>query len=470
MSRTWMLCSNNFIQRKENIMKTPFRIVQILALLVLNGAAGFSQPTKEIKYEGLKIIYKKIPKQVLTASLFIRGGVANITDEEQGLEALTLNLVLEGGTKTMDKNAFADLCDKLGTDFSSNASNDYSSMTMQCLDVNLDKSWDMFADAILNPALDSNEFRLIKQQMISSSKQQDANPDTYLRKLASQQIFSGTPYGRFPNGTPETIEKITLDQVRSYYGHLLGKKRCYLVIIGNMDEKKLLDKIKTSLAKMPEGTLPPKIVVSGVTKPGVNIKDRGIATNYILGSVNGPKYFTPDGPMFEFAMGIIADRYFVELRTKRSLSYAPAAFYTKSLISNPLSQLYITTVDPKQSLQVMMDIINDVKKNGFTAKEVEDKKKQYLTRYFMTNEASSSQAGTLGFCEASGSWRIFDEINNKIDMVKTEDLNKVFNKYMNSVAWTYLGKKDKVAEDDFKQPEPSKEKLPGSKVIKDKKE
>jgi zinc protease len=461
---------NNIERRKDIIMNKTIRIIQLSTGLFLLQAVGLGQTTREINYEGLKIIYKKIPKQVVTASLFIRGGVANITDEQQGLEALSINLITSGGTKSIDKNAFSDLEDKLGTNFSTNASNDYSSVTMQCLDVNFDKSWEMFAEALMNPAMDSNEFTLLKQQMISSARQQDANPDSYLRKLAIQQIFSGTPYGRIPNGTPESLDKLTLDQVKAYYAQLLGKKRCYLVIIGNLDEKKLLEKIKGTLAKLPDGSLPAKPVVSGVTKSGVNIKDRSIATNYIIGSVNGPKYFTPDGPMFEFAMSIIADRYFVELRTKRSLSYAPAAFYNKSLVNNPLSQLYITTVDPKQSLQVMVDIVNDVKKNGFTAKEVEDKKKQYLTRYFMTNEASASQAGTLGFCEASGSWKIFDEINNKIDLVRKEDLDKVFSKYMNTVAWTYLGKKDKVTEDDFKQPEPTNEKLPSSKVIKEKKE
>ena len=118
----------------------------------------------------------------------------------------------------------------------------------------------------------------------------------------------------------------------------------------------------------------------------------------------------------------------------------------------------------------MTDIINDVKKNGFTEKEVKDKKKEYLTNYYMTNEASAFQAGQLGFCEASGNWRMFDEINNKIDLVKTADLNKTFSKYMKDIDWTYLGKEDKVAKEDFKQLAPAEEKLPASQLKKTKKQ
>jgi len=451
-------------------MKTHQKIFPIITILLINAFFGYAQSTKEIDVDGLKIVLKKVPKEVFTASLFIRGGVANVKEDQQGIESFAIQLALDGGTTSMDKDAFSTLADKLGTSFNSSASKDFSSMTMRCLSTTLDKSWDMFMDAILHPAMDSNEFKLIKQQMIAGARQQDANPDSYLRKLSIDAIFKGTPYDRLANGTPESLEKLSYEDVRNYYSHLLGKKNCYLVIVGNISENNLISKIKSSLSKLPEGTSAPKNELNGVTKADVNIKDRTIATNYILGSVNGPKYFSEDGPLFEFAMSIIQDRYFVELRTKRSLSYAPAAFYNKGLISNPLGQLYISTTDPKQSLQVMTDIINDVKKNGFSEKEVADKKKQYMTTYFMTNESGSAQAATLGFCEASGNWRIFDEVNTKIDRVQTADLNRVFDKYMNRIAWTYLGKKDKVTEEDFRQPEASKEKMPASKLVQEKKE
>jgi zinc protease len=452
-------------------MKISFKIYQLLITCFLVAGTVFGQDNpKEISQGGVKIILKKVPKEVVTVSLFIRGGVSNINAAQQGIEPMSLLLAVQGGTKNMDKNSFSAAADKLGTNINASAAKDFSSVTMTCLTENWNRSWDMFTDALLSPAMDAKEFEVIKQQMVAAAKQQDANPDAYLRKIATQQVFKGTVYELLQNGTPETLDKLTLEEVKNYYAGLLGKKKIYLVVVGDIDEKDLLEKVKGSLAKLPEGTLAPKPVLTGVSKADVNISDRNISTNYILGSVNAPRYFSPDGPLFEFAMRILYDRYFVELRTKRSLSYAPAAFYTKNLIYNPLANLYISTIDPKQSLEVMTDIINDVKKNGFTAKEVSDKKKEYLTNYYLTNESSSSQAGVLGFCEASGNWRIFDAINSRIDQVNAADLNQVFDRYMNNVAWTYVGKKDKVTEADFKQPVASKEKLPASKMSSPKKQ
>jgi len=444
---------------------------RIILLIIIAGACclpavrSFAQSnTKEINYEGLKIIFKKTPKDVVTASLFIKGGVANVREDQQGIEAMALQLALDGGTKTIDRDKLAAETDKLGTDFSSNAAKDYSSATMTCLKDNWKRSWVLFTDALMNPSMDENEFKVIRDQMVSGAKQQESDPDTYLRKLVTEQLFGGTDYAKAPNGTPKTLENIQLGDVRKYYASLLGKKKCYLVIVGNVDENELLNDLKTSLAKLSDGTEPKKPTFKSVTKPEVNIKDRALATNYIMGVINAPKYYSTDGPLFEFAMDIVYDRYFVELRTKRSLSYAPAAFYNRNNIQQPTANLYISTIDPKQSLQVMTDIINDIKKNGFTEKEVKDKKKEYLTNYYMTNEASSYQAGVLGFCEASGNWKIFDEINNRVGLVNSGDLNKTFNKYMNTISWTYLGKQDKVKKEDFKQLAPSPAKLPASKI------
>ena len=341
---------------------------------------------------------------------------------------------------------------------------------MTCLTDAWEESWPMFVDALMNPAMDENEFNVIKAQAIAGAKQQDENPDAYLRKMAAQGLFGGSDYAEIPTGTTASLGNIKLEDVKNYFSSLLGKKRSYLVIVGNVEEANLLNHVKTSLAKLPAGPDPKKPTFKSVSSPGSTVTNRDIATNYILGTLNAPKYFSEDGPLFEFAMSILYDRYFVELRTKRSLSYAPSAYYSKGTIQQPTANIYITTIDPKQSMQVMTDIINDVRKNGFTEKEVKDKKKEYLTDYYMTNEASASQANQLGFCEASGNWRLFDEINNKIGTVKTSDLNRTFGKYMNTIVWNYLGKEDKVAKEDFKQLAPvTDKKLPPSKVTPTKK-
>ena len=151
------------------------------------------------------------------------------------------------------------------------------------------------------------------------------------------------------------------------------------------------------------------------------------------------------------AMNILYDRYFVELRTKRSLSYAPAARYNSSSISNPYNSIYITTLDPKQSIDVMVEEINKIKKDGFTEKELLDKKQSFLTRYYMGHETSSALSQTLGLMELGGTWKNAETFTEDVNKATLKDVNTVFTKYTGAIRWTYLGKKDAVKEEDFKQ-------------------
>src|SRR4051812_6595753 len=79
---------------------------------------AMAQETKELNVNGLKIIYKKTGKEVITASVFIRGGTANYPADKQGIEPLALHTALSGGFQGMDKDTLAAELDKMGTEFS----------------------------------------------------------------------------------------------------------------------------------------------------------------------------------------------------------------------------------------------------------------------------------------------------------------------------------------------------------------
>ncbi|MEZ5068476.1 MAG: hypothetical protein R2847_08265 [Bacteroidia bacterium] len=53
------------------------------------------------------------------------------------------------------------------------------------------------------------------------------------------------------------------------------------------------------------------------------------------------------------------------------MSYAPAAGYNSGAITSPYSYVYITNTDPKAALNVMVAIIDSVKKNGFYREGIE---------------------------------------------------------------------------------------------------
>lgn len=420
-----------------------------LALLapVLHVMAG---GTEDFRVGGLQVIVRESPKEVISARLFIRGGTANYSADKAGVEALALSLAMNGGTESMDKVAFKTAAEQIGTSFGSSTTYDYGNVSMTCIKAFWDESWDLFADAIMNPAFAEQEFNLMQQQMITAAKGAESDPDTHLRTIAMENAFGEKhPYSTQADGNPESLEKLTVSDAKSHYKSIMGKKNIFLVVVGNVDAKDLKSKIEATLAKLPMGDAPKSIPVKPITEDSYNIEHRDIATNYIRGLMSGPSKTSPDAVVMQVAMNILGDRYFEELRTKRSLSYAPAAFFATGVMANPYSVIYISTLDPKQSMQVMVDEINKIKSDGFEASELTNTKQTFLTYHYMGLETSSSQSNSLGMAEIAGDWEMAETFTDKVNAINLNDLNRVFDQYTKAIAWTYLGKQEEVKAEDF---------------------
>ncbi|HNR48719.1 MAG TPA: pitrilysin family protein [Bacteroidia bacterium] len=427
------------------------KYITTLMIAALISTAALSQSTKEINVDGLKVIFRHTPKEVISVRLYIKGGTANYTKDKEGIEELAFAIAMNGGTKKMDKVTFNDAAEKIGTSFGSMTSLDYGNLSMTCLKPYWNESWNLFADAVMNPAFDAKEFELEKEKALSGAKQRESDADGSLNIIAMESTFQGRNYAKLPDGSVASIEKLTLDDVSKYYKSIVTKGRAYLVVVGDLSENDIIGRVRESLSKLPIGTQPKVENKLLITKGSVEIIDRDIATNYLMGIMSAPSLNSDEGVQISLAMRMLYDRFFVELRTKRSLSYAPAAGYNSGAITSPYSYVYITTTDPKAALNVMVAIIDSVKKNGFTEKELKDMRQKFLTNYYQKLETSEAQSGALGRSEAAGSWKMDDAFTEKINSAKLKDINNTFNKYTAAIKWSYLGKKDAVTKDDFKQ-------------------
>ena len=414
---------------------------------------SFSQTQKTISFEveGLKVILRPTPKDIISARLFVRGGTSNYTKEKQGIEALAFDLAVNGGTTKMDKIKFGTEAEKLGTTFGSATSLDLGDINMTCIKSFWDKSWNLYADAIMNAAFDEKEFNNAKEQMISGANQAESDPDNYLDILSMENAFAGRNYAKQTQGTVKSLNGITNAETKKYFNSVICKKRCFLVVVGNISQADLTAKITASLAKLPVGTAATSEAKLLISKGSENIVDRDIATNYLSGIMSAPSQNSEDGIPMLIGMNILYDRFFVELRTKRSLSYAPAAMYNREAISSPYNMLYISTQKPKESMQVMIQIIDSIKAKGFKEKELVDKKQKFITGTYMKLETSAAQSYALGRAEVIGSYTLDDKFAAKVSATSLTEVNRVFKSYTQAIKWTYLGKKDDVAPADFKQ-------------------
>ena len=398
----------------------------------------------EFEVNGLKVLMKRREGSLtVSAGLFVRGGATNINASNAGIESLMLSASTEATTGFPREKMRSELS-RMGTVIGSSATNDYSVLSLACTRMHFDRSWQLFTDVILRPSFTKEDVSLVQDRAVVALSDDTDNPDVYLQKLQEKVAYAGHPYLNDTDGTPETISKLTPEDLRRYHDKLMETSHLLLVIVGDLDPAEVRDLVTNSIGKLPRGTYKsepmPQLTFD---KSTVEITPRALPTNYIQGFFAAPSLTSPDIYAMRVASSLLRDRVFEEVRVKRNLSYAPDAFLRNQAAN--VGGLYVTAVDANQSVRIMLNEISKLQQQPVRADEIQAVVAQYLTTYYMGQETNAAQAGELAQYELiGGGWRTSTDFLEKLTAVTPTDVQRVAQKYMRNIRFVVLGNPQSV--------------------------
>ncbi len=419
-------------------MKT--RIVAVLATLVLCWTqARPASPAESFTVNGLKVIL--VPNKandIIAANMYFRGGSSTLEMSRAGIEELALRVAVLA-TKNFPKDKLSEEIESMDTRIVPSAGRDYSSISLQCVRQNFGRSWKVFADVILNPSFDSADVALEKAQAIAALRQSKDNPDQYLASLMLEAFFIDHPYATDPSGTERTMQSFTGKDLQAFMRGKVMTSGMLLVVVGNADRAELETMVKESFGGIPRGgfttALPPEVSFQA---PSIKVVRRELPTNYITGCFPAPRFGSEDSYPMSLAVSILRDRLFKEVRTKRSLSYAPAAGLGQ-LFTN-WGRIYVTAVKPETTMTVMIDEVKKLQNEPVSTEVLNGQRNTFLTGYYMNTETNGAQAELLARYEISGvGYAEGEKFMQNIRKVTPGDIQKVCQKYMHNLQFVLLG-------------------------------
>lgn len=420
-------------------MKAINKTLIIFSLVLLAGNNIFSQDVQSFDVNGLKVIFKQnTANDILSVNMYFKGGVVNLNEDQAGLESLTL-IVAQKATKNYPKDKLNATLERMNTQINSNASLDYSRLSMLCVKQNFDASWNIYVDMLLNPSFSEEDLNLERDKLISSIKQVNDNPDAYLRKVVTNEFYIDHPYSVPVNGTEETLSSFTTQEMKDFMSSRLQTSEILLVVVGNTTIADLQQKVKDAFGNLPVGSYT-KIALQEVdhVEPSIKIIHRELPTNYIQGTYSAPQRGTTDGYTMLIANSILRDRVWEEVRTKRSLSYAPSTRYVNNF-SN-YGAIYVTAIDPDTTIKVMINELERLKNEPISDKELTNKVRQFITFYYMGNETNQAQANALAWYELAGiGYNEVNEFLTNVNKVTSKDIQDVAQKYMKNLQFVLIG-------------------------------
>ncbi len=429
-----------------------FRIISSLTFIILSFVFGANaqtggQPTtgaqadliSEFEVNGLKVIVKRRPNApTVSAGLFIRGGVRNLTANTAGIESLTLSVATEA-SKKFPREVMRKELTKMASALGAGSNEDFSVISLNSTRPNFDKTWDIFTDAVMNPSFTQTDFDLFRGKLLTALKNQSISPDSALDVLQNKVVYANHPYSNDPNGTPETIAAFKLEDLKAYHQKVMTTSQLLLVVVGDVDPAVLQKQVADSLGKLPKGTYKETDLPSLVfDKPSLDITTRAIETNYIKGIFAAPSLSNPDYYAMRVAMTLLQSKVVNEVRNKRQLSYAPNAEMADDAANT--ANIYVTANDANQSVFIMLKEIETMQKEGVEEDEFTGLPGYFLTTYFIKQETNASQVAELARYELiGGGWRNSLTFIDKMLAVKPQDVKTVANKYMKNIRFVVIG-------------------------------
>ncbi|HEX8502595.1 MAG TPA: pitrilysin family protein [Pyrinomonadaceae bacterium] len=415
-------------------------------------AADTLRLVSEFEVNGLKVLVKRREgSQSVVAGLFLRGGARNVTAENAGVEALMLEVATEATQKFPREQLRRELS-RTGTQLSDGINLDYSVLTLGSTRRHFERSWEIFADAALNPSFTPEDFERIRNRFVVSLSDNEDTPDSFLQILQSRVAYAGHPYLNDPRGTAASVRGLTLEEVKRFHRQMMQTSRLLLVVVGDVDPRQIRQKVEASFGKLPRGEYRPEPVPPlAFRAPTVAVTERQLPTNYVQGVFAAPALTSPDIYAMRIAQTILQGRVFTEVRVRRSLSYAPDAFLWSQGAN--LGGISVTSVDANQSVQVMMREIARLQSQEIEPAEIRATAQHFLTRYYMGQEANAAQAGELAQYElVGGGWRNSAVFIERLRAVTPADVRRAANTYMRNLQFVVIGDPRQIDKNVFAPP------------------
>jgi zinc protease len=404
---------------------------------------------------------------ILTIRLVVRGGENLAPAASYGLAEMTAAL-LEEATRSRDSMKLAGEISEIGATLGSDGGVEVCSLFLSTLTKHEDKALELFSDVLLHPAFPEKDLqRLRKQRAAALLRRRDLAPVIANVVFGKLLYGSGHPYGRI--ATPESINRITRDQVRRFYEQVFLPNNAAIIVVGAVTADEITAKLQRALREWKPGSLP-DLKYPGPPPSGpmaLYLVDKPAAAQSVLtvGHV-GVSRLTPD--YFPLLVlngalgGQFSSRINLNLREDKGYTYGARSSFNFRQGPGPFSAgASVQTAVTKEALVELLRELKDIAgQRPLSDSELAFAKDRLKKGYPSRFETTASRASALSeLAEFHLSDDYFTTYQSRIEAVTKEDTKRVARKYFDPDHMTI------VIVGDRKAIEPKLKELPFAQVV-----
>jgi len=308
------------------------------------------------------------------------GDLANTIDGEADMAAKLLN----EGTATLGSIGFATKLDEKAVDIGAHVGRESFVIEVSALKSEFPYAVERLIELLKDPNYTQEALAQIKHQKLGWLMQKKSDFNHVAANALRATLFEGSALARPYKGTPESIEALTLEDLKSFIRTHLGYNNLIAVVGGDIDFEKASDYVTRIVKNLPKVEKRPLPTIEASNKRTTTLIDEETDQAYIF--FGAPFYFSYNNKeqykakIAEYLLGGagFGSRMMEEIRVKRGLTYGVYASLRRTKSVSYMSGYMQTKLSTQEEAKkLIQEVVATFVKEGITQKELDDTK-QFL--------------------------------------------------------------------------------------------
>jgi len=417
----------------EHLMKRT--IVVLLLLLLPELAIAVPAIQHWTSKSGARVYFTPAPEiPIVDVRVVFDAGSARDKDKP-GLASLTNGLLNEGAGK-LDANKISERLDGVGAQLGSGALRDMAWLSMRSLSEEkvLRETIGIMSLILSEPTFPEKSFTREKKRMLVNIRASKQKPSDIAERAFMKAVYGSHPYATPPDGNEESINRIRLEDVRSFYKQYYVASNAVIAIVGDLPRLKA-----EALAEVLSGGLQAGEKASDLPGVGEISKESTIHVEYPSSQTHvwagQPGITRADPDYFPLYVGnhtlggsglvsLLSD----EVREKRGYAYSVYSYFSPMRKAGPYRMaLQTKNQHARDALKVMRETTEKFIREGITEEQIKAAKQNITGGFALRLDSNKKLAQYLTMIGFYGlPLNYLNTFNSMVESVTVEQINDAF--------------------------------------------
>jgi predicted Zn-dependent peptidase len=364
------------------------------------GADVLTDHTLTVLDSGVRVVTEAMPTvRSVTLGFWIATGSAAESAAEAGLSHLVEHMLFRG-TDRYGSLEIDQIFDTMGAELNAGTGKESTSVYARVIDEHLPAAFDVVADMVWRPRFDAEDLANEREIVLEEIAMYEDDPQDRVFDVLGEAVFGDHPLGRPVIGRAEVVAGTSAAGLAAFHAGHYVPGDIVIAAAGSLEHEAVVElarAIDAPVAPSPPAPAPPPARLD----PRICFLRKDTEQYHL--TLGAPGLARDDERRFALRVldnilgGTSSSRLFQEVRERRGLAYSVFSFQSLFATTGQIG-LYLGTrpdnVAP--ALQVVADELALLRRDGFSADELERSKQNVKGRMVLSLESTAARMNRLG--------------------------------------------------------------------------